>query len=310
MEKKTFNDVFNNYLSYLQLNVKPTTILSIKRNFKLHILSKIGNMYIQDFSKDDFFEWQKYFKNKGFSLNFEKNVQIMFKSFFNYLEINYDVKNYPKLYGYFKNYSVQNNIKEKNIFTVHDFKKFIKFVDDPIYHALFNLLFYTGVRKGEALALKFNDLKGNYIYINKTLTTENFDGKRLELTPKTKKSIRKIRIDYRLKNELNKLQKYYNKIFNKNNGDLYIFGGINPIACTTLKRKKDLYCDKANLKHITIHDFRHSHATILYNNHIGIKTIQERLGHSNVNTTINTYVHDDIKNEKKVIKLITFFRIF
>ena len=125
------------------------------------------------------------------------------------------------------------------------------------------------------------------------------------MTPKTKSSIRKIIIDKKLKKELLKLKKYY-----KNYSDnYYIFGGINPISCTTLKRKKDYYCKLANVKQIRIHDFRHSHATLLYEKNIKIKTIQERLGHSKIETTIDTYIHNNEKQEKRVLRTLNLLRL-
>ena len=57
-------------------------------------------------------------------------------------------------------------------------------------------------------------------------------------------------------------------------------------------------------KQIRIHDFRHSHATLLYNNDVKVKMIQERLGHSDINVTLNTYVHTDKEQEKRLIKKI------
>lgn len=54
------------------------------------------------------------------------------------------------------------------------------------------------------------------------------------------------------------------------------------------------------IKQIRIHDFRHRHATMLYQQKIDIKTIQLRLGHSDTSITINTYVHADTEEEKKI----------
>ena len=69
------------------------------------------------------------------------------------------------------------------------------------------------------------------------------------------------------------------------------------------------YIDKTDLPKIRIHDFRHSHATMLYKEKIDFKSIQKRLGHADISTTLNTYVHSDEKEEKKLIKMINFTRI-
>lgn len=305
----TFNQTFNEYLKYSELKLKPQTLLGIERSFKKHILPFIGNKSIYNFNSNNYFEWQNYIKNLGLSDSFNKNIQIMFKRFYDYLEQFYDLKNIPKKYGFFKTFTPSNK-QSLNVWSINEYRKFIKHVDNKIYHALFNLLFFTGVRKGEALALRFNDIDKNYIYINKTITKELFNNEHLETSPKTKKSIRKIRIDRFLKRELFKLRKYYIKCFDNYNDNFYIFGGNKPIAQTTLKRKKDYYCKIANVKQIRIHDFRHSHATILYHKKINIKTIQERLGHADESTTVNKYVHLNTKDEKKVLLTLNFLHYF
>ena len=198
--------------------------------------------------------------------------------------------------------------KEKNIWTIKEFKKFIRIVDNYMYKVLFITLFKTGIRKGELLSLTFNDINKYNLLINKTITKECFNGKRIIMKPKSKNSIRTISIDPILYFQINKLKKIYQKKYNYFNNDMYIFGGIKPISTTTLDRYKNKYCDKAKVKRIGIHAIRHSHATLLFNKKIDIKTIQYRLGHSNINTTLDIYVHRNIKNEKRVIK--TLFQIF
>ena len=58
-----------------------------------------------------------------------------------------------------------------------------------------------------------------------------------------------------------------------------------------------LVCDNHGLKHIRFHDLRHSCATLLYENGVDMKAIQEWLGHSNISTTLNIYTHLDYKNK-------------
>lgn len=304
MENLTFNDVYVKYINYLSLYLKPTTLLNTKRIFNKHILSIIGNLNIYTFSDNDFINWQSYLKNKGFSNSHTSNIQIIFKRFFDYIENFYGVKNITRKYGYFKTFEPKKEFN--NVWSMKEYRKFIKKVDDPIYHALFNLLFFTGCRKGEALALRFSDLQKYYIFINKTISKDLINNKHIETTPKTKNSIRKIRIDKKLFFELKKLQKYYINIFQNFNDNFYLFGGIKPISCTTLKRKKDDYCKIANVKQIRIHDFRHSHATILYHHNINTKAIQYRLGHADQATTIDRYVHLTEQDEKKVLKTLNF----
>ena len=68
-----------------------------------------------------------------------------------------------------------------------------------------------------------------------------------------------------------------------------------------LERKKNYYCNIANVKKIKIHEFRHSHACLLFQSQLDIQDISRRLGHSNISMTMNTYLKYLPNNEKRVI---------
>lgn len=102
---------------------------------------------------------------------------------------------------------------------------------------------------------------------------------------------------------LNDLKEYYKKYVGFNDS-WYIFGGLIPLSRTTIGRKRDEYCKKAQVKRIRIHDFRHSHATLLVSNGLPITAISERLGHSETSMTLNIYSHAVPEDEKKITDLI------
>lgn len=203
------------------------------------------------------------------------------------------------------NFKKKYEENKKDFYNLKEFKLFIKNLDNNIYKQFFNLMFFTGTRPGEAMALKFSDLQGDYIYITKTMSEH---GNREIGTPKTNSSIRKIKIDKVLRNDLLSLKSYYDKVYNKSNFDYYVFGGIKPLSPTTINRYKIKACNKANLRPITLHQFRHSHATLLLHNGIVINEISRRLGHSNVSTTLNVYTHTDLIQEKRVSTTLNSLR--
>lgn len=304
----SLSDAYLNYIEYAKLHLKPTTVLGLERKIKLHILKYVGHINIYEFNENDYISWQKNIRDLGYSNAFNKGIQCIMKRFFDYLGVIYNINNIPRKVDNFKEFNKIDNTNKINVFEYRDFKKFIKVSkNDILYHTLFKFLYFTGVRKGELLALNWNDLNNRYININKTITKEFFNGKRLILEPKTKNSNRKIKLDLKLYFELKKLKKYYQKNYKDFNNNFYIFGGNKPIATTTLDRKKDYYCDLAGVKKIRIHDFRHSHATLLYKHKCNIKYIQKRLGHSNIDTTLGIYVHFD--NEKKSTAILNFIRL-
>lgn len=105
-----------------------------------------------------------------------------------------------------------------------------------VYYTLFDLLYYTGLRLSEALALNWSDLQNGYISVTKTLLKSSIDIPMFN-PPKTQASIRKIKIDNNVLDNLNKLHSYYQSFINFND-NWFIFGGIKPLSRTTIERKK------------------------------------------------------------------------
>lgn len=298
----TFEFAYKKYIDYASLKQKPTSVIALKRKFDFLIVPYFKNKKIKKIKNADYLEWQNEIEKKGYSYGYKKNLHYCMTGFYDYLISYHNVKkNIPRIVGNFKN----NDIKKNKIETwdILEFKKFLNVIDDPVYKTLFLLLYTTGCRKSEALALNFNDLKDNVLTINKSISKDLINGQRLILPPKTKKSIRNILIDDNLNDAIKKLQEYYNIKYDNFNNNFFVFGGINPISCTTLERKMSNYCIKANVKKIRVHDLRHSHATLLFNNNVSIATISRRLGHSSIKTTLDVYVHAD-DQEKKAVDLL------
>ena len=166
-------------------------------------------------------------------------------------------------------------------------------------------MFFCGTRPGEAMALNFNDIKGDYLIINKTIDSHD---KRTIGTPKTFTSNRKIIIDKKLKKDLLNLKKYYLKKYGTFDNSYFILGGKKPLSPTSINRYKKIACDKAKIRKITLHQFRHSHATLLKNENVNVVEISKRLGHRDVSTTLNIYEHTDLIQEKRVQRTLNSIR--
>ena len=306
---KTFEDVYNNeYLPYLSLRIKCTTLKMIEFKFKNHILPYFGKYDIKNITIEDYLNFQIKIAELNYSDSFNGHIHAACRRFFDYLGVMYDIPNIPAKIGTPKIRNNKARAPKKEVWTIKEFNKFIKKVDDPIYHAAFTVLFFTGLRKGELMALKISDLQDGYLVVNKALTKEQYGGERQIIGPKSSSSIRRIKLDYLTNIELKNLIKLYKKTIYGYNSDLFLFGGKEPIPPTTLERKKNYYCELAKVKRIRIHDFRHSHATMLYGSDVDIKAIQGRLGHSDVGITLETYVHINQKEEKRLIKKINHLR--
>lgn len=300
----TFEKAFLKYLEYAKLRQKPTSLLTLTNKINNNFMPYFKNKKIKNIKVENYTNWQIEIAKKGYSYSYRRNLHYCICAIYEYLNNFYNIKkNIPKIVGNFKdNYYT---FTKYDFWSYEEYKTFITKVDNIIFYTLFEFLYFTGCRKGEALALTFGDIENNYVSITKTISKEKFNGKRLIMIPKTKKSIRKIQIDSLLKENIKKLQEYYITKYDTFSKDFYIFGGIKPLSTTTLERKKNYYCDIAKVKHIRIHDFRHSHATLLYNLNVPIEVISQRLGHSSINITSNIYIHQSNDQEKRAIQLLS-----
>ena len=300
----SFEEAYEEFLLLGTKHLKKQSLVTLQTNFNNHILKYFNNKKIKELSKNDILNWKSIIYDKNFSNSFNNTLFIEFNSFLNYcLDNNYIKSNYIKELGNFKR---KIEYKKIDFYTLKEFNIFIKGVDNIIYKQFFTFMFFVGTRPGETMALKFSDLDNQYININHNLTTK---GGRIIDTPKNYSSIRTIKLDKKLYKDLLKLKKLYNKTYNLVCYDYFIFGGLKPLAPTTIERKKIIACNKMNIRPITLHQFRHSHATMLLENNIMINEISRRLGHSKTSTTLDIYCHTNLLQEKRVIKTLNSLRL-
>lgn len=296
-----FKIAYERYLKYIINKRKIQSYNTLKDKTERNIIPHFSNFNIYNITEKDYIDWQNEIETCNYSNSYNNSLHYIMTNFFEFMIKYYGIKkNIPKLVGNFKQ---KQEIKQYNTYNIKQFKNFIKNIDNEIYKQFFNLLFFTGLRPGEAMALKFSDLNNKILYVNKTI---NEHGKREINSPKTLSSIRKIEIDRKLNRDLLKLKEKYSNY----NQDYFIFGGSKPLAPTTINRYKIKACKKSNLIPIKLHEFRHSHATMLVEKKLMIKEVSRRLGHSNTNITLNTYTHTNKMQEKKVIKTLNFLRLF
>lgn len=299
-----FEEAYNQYLIYIENRQKIQSIKDLKEKFQNKILPYFKDYNIHEIKEIDYMRWQNIIEKQNYSNNYKENLHYIFSGFINYCMLYHNLKsNFVKKVGMFK---LKNEKSKFDFYTLKEFKKFIKQVDNNVYKQFFNLMYFTGTRPGEAMALKFSDLSKYQISINKSISEHSINGKRTIDTPKNISSVREITIDKKLYKDLINLK----NIYKNTKKDYFIFGGSKPLAPTSINRVKKKASEKANLRQITIHQFRHSHATLLYKHNIPLKAIKDRLGHSNINTTTSIYVHLDNKQKKKVQRKLSLIRLF
>lgn len=303
-----FSDLYIMYKTDTQHNVEESTQYTRISKIENLILPYFKDMLIDKITPLTVRQWQAELLNKRYvfqkedkKLNKKEITKPYSKRYLTELHmylttiLEYGVKYYnlpknvAKIQGNFKLKRVQDSKEKENFYTYDEYNKFIANVPDD-WTDVFNFLYYTGCRVGEVLAITWNDYTGNTVIINKSLTVKTKEASYLIKSVKTKASEREIDLPNILVDILNKRLKYeeMKDTFNKS---WFIFGGLTPLSHTTLRRKADEAMAAAGLKHITIHGFRHSHASLLINGGMNIKLISERLGHASVTETLDTYTH-------------------
>ena len=284
-------------------NYKPQSKLTLEETFYDKIIPYFSNYYVEDITIELIEKWKLVINSKNYSNNYKRRLYYSFVSFYDYLVKKCIVaSNLVREVG---NFNLDNIKIRHNVYTYKDFKRFIRYIDNYVYKVFFEFMYFTGCRPGEVMALKFSDINKNIVSINKTISEHSVNGVRVINSPKTISSNREILIDRKLENKIKKLMRYYGVI----DSDIFVFGGNKPLAPTTINRYKKKACIKAGLKPIKLHEFRHSHATLLYNIGLDTKLIQKRLGHSDISTTMNTYVHIGNKQQKRVLRTLNLFRL-
>ena len=168
----------------------------------------------------------------------------------------------------------------------------------------FLIAYYTGMRKGEINGLRWSDIEdGSYIWVRRSVAQKLKGEKWAETPPKNESSVRRLQMPGLLVEALNE-QRERQKGAGRWTEELFICGGPAPIPDTTIQKANEDYAQAAGLKRITIHEFRHSHASLLCNAGINIKEVARRLGHANTEITWMTYSHLYPKEEEKAVGVL------
>ena len=284
------------YIEDATKRLKITTLKTRETVFNKYILPVFGNIPLNKITPATIRKFQNDLLKYNFSKNYLKIIETSLGVLLNYAYKYHNLKDNPM-----KNYEPIGSRKlsrEMNIWTVEQFNLFTEKIKNKTkYYVLFNLLFWSGMRIGEVLALLVEDIDFTHkkITINKTYT--RYHKKDIFLSPKTEASKREIQIPDHV---LNLLNDFISTFYSPKKDDRVFKKTDASSVRKFLKRRIEKY----NLPDIRLHDFRHSHASLLIHSGINILAISKRLGHEDIKTTLNIYAHlYNSENEKLINKL-------
>lgn len=295
-EKIPFKNLTEIYLKDIENRVKVSTFIKKEKILKLRILPFFENFLIGDITPMTIREWQNRELKNNYKKSYFLTIQKELSTVLNYAVKFYNLQENPlSRAGTVTSSPLLQEKKEINVWSIEEFNNFIKNVENRQMYVLFNLLFYTGARIGEVLALGIKDInfKTNTLRINKTY--QKINGKEYITAPKTKASNRIIKLPTFL---IEIIKNYIESLYDKNTSRLFI------TSRTNIHRYKNEIVKKYGLENIRLHDFRHSHASILLNQGVDIVTVSKRLGHESIKMTLDTYSHLIKGSEDKLIGVL------
>lgn len=277
----TYKEAFNCWLDEHSITISHSTAYAYRKDSKNAILY-FGETNVLEIQRVDIIAFVKLEISKGYASSTIRSHFKGIKSTFEWLYDNRIIIVNP----YFKIPLPEKVYREINPFAVEEMKKILS-VDMPEWvHDAIEIAYRTGMRKGEIFALKWSDidLKTGFLQVKRAQST--YSGKMEIKGPKTKASKRRISIDKHLIEllERRKMQSHSEYVFSVKDGNPKIPWEL---SC---KRFKTV-CKRAGVEPRRFHDLRHTHATVLLSAGVHPKIVQERLGHSSIKTTIDTYSH-------------------
>ena len=305
--KYTFKQIYDLFLVEHKNTVKPGTYATTVRYARLHILPKIANKRIDSFTVLDcqklVNQWAEYFNSAKYPKGIAQQV-------FDYaIKMNIITDNPMRKVKLPKTKETINEVNK--FYSTDELKHFFDCVKDygnMKYLAFFRLLAFTGMRKGEALALEWTDIdfKKMIVHITKGVILDE-NGNPMISTTKTKKSVRSVSVDAETiailkKWKLEQAKELMSIGINSSNKRQFLFTyDANKLYCPSYSNCwLNSIIKKYNLKKITMHGFRHSHCSLLFEMGTPIQVVQERLGHTNIKTTMDIYTHVTEKQRDEI----------
>lgn len=299
MYQKTIKDISEDWKSTKKEYIKLSTYAAYVLLINNHIIPHFGNL--TKIEENDVQSFVLQSLNKGLKEKTIKDIIIVLK-----MIIKFGIKNKYLEYQQIDVVFPANHEEHKmEVLSRQDEKKIIDYLEQNFTFKNLGIIIClsTGIRIGEICALKWEDIdiENGFIKVSKTLQRIYLVDEEIKTTklivdkPKTKNSFREIP----LSSDLIRIVKPIMKVVNKN---YYILTNEEkPTEPRTYRNYYKNLMKKLNIPLIKFHGLRHSFATRCIESNCDYKTISVLLGHSNITTTLNLYVHPNFEQKKKAI---------
>lgn len=311
--KQTFAQLVEVWATEKQTKVKPNTWATYKSKIYIHVLPRIGHLSIRDIHAQHIQRLFHDIRTAGRAdqregvisehslLHIHRIINNIFE-----LAVKWDlISRNPCKYVA----KPRPKHREMQVWTVEQVWIFLETAKDEPLYPLFLILLTTGVRKGEGMGLRWSDVDLETAHITVRRQLSFVKGGYLFQSVKSKASNRRLPIPSEVVSELRKIkeaqehrraelgegyQSELDLVIATPTGSPYYHGHVT--------KKWNEIIERAGLPRIRIHDARHTHATLLLQQGVHPKIVQERLGHEDISVTLNLYSHVMPGMQEKVVE--------
>ncbi|MGE7113964.1 tyrosine-type recombinase/integrase [Lysinibacillus sp. NPDC047702] len=312
----TYQDVFNEWWEGQSQTLKPSTIKAKSNKFSKWILPYFSQLKIAEINKKYFQDFVNKMANSMPSFkDYVIQARLVFKYALQEGYITHDPTEYI-IYPALDKHIAEDNEAFEGVWTREETTKFLtnaKEFCDLRNYAMFHTLVWTGLRKGELLALQDQDImkESKELHVRRTLYWEN--GEYILLTPKTKNARRKIKLDDETFELLTRLMRVNREIRfslgrqNEQQKFLFIRDELQPLRLGYPNETLRSLCKRFGVKDIKVHGLRHTYASLLFASGAQLKEVQIQLGHARLETTANIYTHILEETQQSVTERLSDF---
>ena len=306
----TVNELYHDWLNQYRIEVEKSSLNKTETMFKLHILPVLGNIQVK----------------KVRPSVIQKLVNDLCKKMVSYRKV-YNYINRFFEFAVFQGYIAVNpcnkvkvpkrKIKKEHVFAGRDCDFYTKEQLETVISSLekhaslkwnccFRLLAYLGLRRGEVLGLQWGDVNFSQKTVSVKRALKRKKGGLYIGATKNASSTRTLDVDSITLAILKKWKREQALIFLKFGENLisketFIFRQKSknfPLNDSSLRNFYHRFCKKYGLPFCNIHGFRHTHCSLLFEAGVSMKDVKARMGHNDIQTTMNVYAHVTPQSKK------------
>ena len=276
-----FESFYEEYISDISQDLRESSLKVKKHIVEMYILPYFRGIKLSKIDSRFIMKWQVEIKKRRLSDSYLSTINSQLSAIFNYACRVYNLPNNPCKKAGTMGRKRKGNI---GIWSQDDMEAFLEAVSDKteIRYAFF-LLYWTGIRVGELLALTISDLDFENRTLSITKSLNRTGGRDIITSPKTEAGIRTIHLSEFV---IDELRDYCSMLYGRTESDRLFL-----VTKSHLEKELKRGAGIAGLKCIRVHDLRHSHVSVLISRDVNIALIAKRLGHESISTTLNTYAH-------------------